>query len=86
MGTGFLSLRPAATRSAVCDRPLDLDPGNYHYHRKSGSTLGIAESDPEFLVAVADAAMYQAKRNGRNRSEVRLELSQPEVEASIPNR
>jgi N utilization substance protein A len=49
--------------------------------REAGERTKIA-----VMVAVADAAMYQAKRNGRNRSESRLELGEPEAEASIRKR
>jgi diguanylate cyclase (GGDEF)-like protein len=73
-------------RSAVSDEPTDLGAENVTITLSLGATLGTAESDPEFLVAVADAAMYQAKRNGRNRSESRLELGEPEAEASIRKR
>src|SRR5437667_625073 len=70
-------------RTAVADEPIDLGNKSVTVTLSSGVTLGTFESDPEFLVTMADAAMYQAKRNGRNRAETNLELpNQEQLEAS----
>ena len=65
-------------RTAVSEQPVDLGDDSTDITLSLGVTLGTAESDPEFLVTLADTAMYQAKRNGRNRVEVSLDL--PEAE------
>ena len=72
-------------RTAVGEQPIDLGDEAATITLSLGVTLGTAESDPEFLVALADTAMYQAKRKGRNRVEIGLEL--PETEpAEAPAR
>jgi diguanylate cyclase (GGDEF)-like protein len=68
-------------RSAVGDESNDLGSEKVTITLSLGITLGTADSDPEFLVAAADSAMYQAKRNGRNRVEAALELLEPDTEA-----
>jgi len=73
-------------RVAVGSEPIDLGDDYATASLSLGVTLGTAESDPEFLVAQADTAMYQAKRKGRNRVEVGLDLpeEQPlEVDSSV---
>jgi diguanylate cyclase (GGDEF)-like protein len=64
-------------RCAVSDEHVDLGNEPVKLTLSLGATLGTAESDPEFLVAVADSAMYQAKRKGRDRVELSFEL--PEI-------
>ena len=56
-------------RVAVSDEPVDLGNESITVTISLGATLGTQESDPEFLVEVADGAMYRAKHNGRNRVE-----------------
>ena len=74
-------------RAAVHDEAIDLGNEGATVTVSLGVTLGTHESDPEFLVALADTAMYQAKRNGRDRVEVSTELSAQdwlEVPSSAP--
>ena len=66
-------------RIAMSSEPVDLGVESAKVTVSLGVTLGTVDSDPEFLVALADTALYQAKRNGRNRVEVGLEL--PEEDA-----
>jgi diguanylate cyclase (GGDEF)-like protein len=66
-------------RIAVSETPVDIGDQTAFITMSLGVTLGTAESDPEFLVALADTAMYQAKRKGRNRVEVGTELPDPEA-------
>ena len=66
-------------RIAIGGEPVDLGVESAKVTISLGITLGTADSDPEFLVAVADRALYQAKDNGRNRVEVGMEL--PEEDA-----
>ena len=60
------------------DEPIDLGNQMATISLSLGVTLGTPDSDPEFLVAQADTAMYQAKRKGRNRVEVGLDLPEDE--------
>lgn len=66
-------------RSAISDEAIDLGQDAANVSVSLGVTLGTADSDPEFLVALADTALYRAKRNGRNRVEVGLELPEDET-------
>jgi len=71
-------------REAVNSEGVELGNDNVPLTVSVGITLGTADSDPEFLVAVADSAMYQAKRKGRNRVELSMDLPDPETwEASF---
>jgi diguanylate cyclase (GGDEF)-like protein len=66
-------------RIVVSETPVDIGDETASITMSLGVTLGTSDSDPEFLVALADTAMYQAKRKGRNRVEVGTELPDPEA-------
>jgi diguanylate cyclase (GGDEF)-like protein len=66
-------------RAAVEEEPVDLGNENAPITLSLGVTLGTDTSDPEFLVTMADTAMYQAKRNGRNRLEISLKSPEQEL-------
>jgi diguanylate cyclase (GGDEF)-like protein len=72
-------------RAAIGDEPVDLGDEKVAITLSLGVTLGTAASDPEFLVAQADTAMYRAKDNGRNRAEVGFDLPAAEpLEVNSP--
>jgi diguanylate cyclase (GGDEF)-like protein/PAS domain S-box-containing protein len=49
------------------DRPFDLDGRSFHVSASTGIAVGNATSTPGAVLRDADTAMYQAKRQGRNR-------------------
>lgn len=65
-------------RTAIGEESIDVGDESAKVSVSLGVTLGTADSDPEFLVALADTALYRAKRNGRNRVEVGLEMPEEE--------
>lgn len=57
-------------RCSIGEEAVDLGNESANVTVSLGVILGTSDSDPEFLVAQADTAMYNAKRNGRNRVEL----------------
>jgi diguanylate cyclase (GGDEF)-like protein len=63
-GAAFLAER---LRAAIADRPIDTDAGPLAVTVSIGVALQTADqTDVETLLSVADAALYRAKRAGRN--------------------
>lgn len=54
-------------RRAVADEPVCVDPLQLHVTVSVGLEEWAGEIEPERLIDRADAALYQAKRSGRNR-------------------
>ncbi|MBV9181799.1 MAG: diguanylate cyclase [Acidobacteria bacterium] len=72
-------------RAAIGDEPIDLGDASTTITASLGVTLGSPQSDPEFLVELADSAMYQAKRNGRNRVEVSMGIHEKIALEYVPD-
>ncbi len=80
-GDEFVVLSPVTTADArahadelaglvleMLTAPVDVHGARYRLSASIGITLSRAGSTPESLLREADSAMYQAKRNGKNRS------------------
>jgi len=66
-GTDGAAILAERLRAAVADRPIDTDAGPLTVTVSIGVAQQTAEhTDVETLLSVADAALYRAKRAGRN--------------------
>jgi diguanylate cyclase (GGDEF)-like protein len=62
----------AARLVAAFATPIMVEPARFNVSVSVGIVLGQAPETPEMLLAHADAAMYQAKEDGRAVSQVRI--------------
>lgn len=82
-GEEFLAIAPASTlentfklaeriRSSIGSVPVTTGAGAIHVTASCGVTSGSPRTtlDPQAVVQLADAALYRAKKNGRNRTEI----------------
>ena len=81
-GEEFLLVMPGCTletsarradeiRNLIANTPIPTPHGPLSVTVSMGVTVAESSSDPELLLRNADLALYQAKRNGRNRVERR---------------
>ena len=71
VGEGGARRLAESIREAVRRSPIPFEGGEFHVTLSAGVSMRSAEiTTPRELISAADAALYRAKANGRNRVEV----------------
>jgi two-component system, cell cycle response regulator len=72
-------------REAIARTPIMIFQGELTVTVSMGATVAESSSNSELLLRHADAALYDAKRNGRNRVEMRIaQVPEAETHANCP--
>jgi two-component system cell cycle response regulator len=72
-------------REVIASSPITISRGQLKVTVSMGATIAESSANPEFLLRHADAALYEAKHNGRNRVETRIaQVSEADTQADGP--